>query len=152
MLSPCIWQVTHALLTRPPLGYAVLWPKSPLCITPFDLHVLSTPPAFILSQDQTLVKIVCFPSRTTSLAIPSVLTVLGLSALGSPHIWAFPSQTVLWNSYESSGLHYCLVFKVRFVCFPRRNSDIISSAVICVKTFFRVFKTFSCRLRCFSTT
>ncbi len=27
---------------------------------PFDLHVLSTPPAFILSQDQTLRKIVTF--------------------------------------------------------------------------------------------
>ena len=26
-------------------------------MTPFDLHVLSTPPAFILSQDQTLEKI-----------------------------------------------------------------------------------------------
>ncbi len=26
--------------------------------TPFDLHVLSTPPAFILSQDQTLNKMV----------------------------------------------------------------------------------------------
>ena len=26
-------------------------------ISPFDLHVLSTPPAFILSQDQTLDKI-----------------------------------------------------------------------------------------------
>jgi hypothetical protein len=35
---------SHALLTRPPLG-----PKSPL-----DLHVLGLPPAFILSQDQTL--------------------------------------------------------------------------------------------------
>lgn len=44
MLSMCIGQVTHALLTRPPLGQ-----KSPL-----DLHVLGTPPAFILSQDQTL--------------------------------------------------------------------------------------------------
>ena len=28
-------------------------------ITPFDLHVLSTPPAFILSQDQTLDKKFC---------------------------------------------------------------------------------------------
>jgi hypothetical protein len=35
---------SHALLTRPPLS-----PKRP-----FDLHVLSIPPAFILSQDQTL--------------------------------------------------------------------------------------------------
>ena len=30
---------------------------SVLCATPFDLHVLSTPPAFVLSQDQTLHKI-----------------------------------------------------------------------------------------------
>src|SRR3989339_1147950 len=36
--------VTHALLARLPLT-----PKGPL-----DLHALSTPPAFILSQDQTL--------------------------------------------------------------------------------------------------
>ena len=28
-------------------------------LSPFDLHVLSTPPAFILSQDQTLTIIVC---------------------------------------------------------------------------------------------
>ena len=44
MLSVCTGQVTHALLTRPPLT-----PKGSL-----DLHVLGTPPAFILSQDQTL--------------------------------------------------------------------------------------------------
>ena len=36
------------LLTRAPLVYP---PKGAL---PFDLHVLSTPPAFVLSQDQTL--------------------------------------------------------------------------------------------------
>ena len=41
-------QVAHVLLTRPPLTVA---PKS---YDPFDLHVLSTPPAFVLSQDQTL--------------------------------------------------------------------------------------------------
>ena len=35
---------SHALLTRPPLR-----PKSSL-----DLHVLGLPPAFVLSQDQTL--------------------------------------------------------------------------------------------------
>ena len=50
-LFPCVRQVAHALLTRPPLGY--LQASSP--ITSFDLHVLSTPPAFVLSQDQTLV-------------------------------------------------------------------------------------------------
>ncbi len=35
---------SHALLTRPPLTLA----------GPLDLHVLSLPPAFVLSQDQTL--------------------------------------------------------------------------------------------------
>ena len=37
-------QVPYVLLTRPPLG-----PKPPS-----DLHVLGAPPAFVLSQDQTL--------------------------------------------------------------------------------------------------
>ncbi len=41
--------VTHALLTRPPL-YS---PEQAQGFS-FDLHVLGTPPAFILSQDQTL--------------------------------------------------------------------------------------------------
>ena len=35
---------------------------------PFDLHVLSTPPAFILSQDQTLVKII-FPHTSVRVKI-----------------------------------------------------------------------------------
>ena len=50
LLSPCTGQVTHALLTRPPLA------SLPKEIRSFDLHVLGTPPAFILSQDQTLKK------------------------------------------------------------------------------------------------
>ena len=48
MLSPSYGQVAHALLTRPPLT------RPPKGLRPFDLHVLSTPPAFVLSQDQTL--------------------------------------------------------------------------------------------------
>src|SRR5690625_2087931 len=43
-------QVTHVLLTRSPLIHPASWASS------FDLHVLSTPPAFVLSQDQTLRK------------------------------------------------------------------------------------------------
>jgi hypothetical protein len=41
---PYLWAYSLALLTRPPLR-----PKSSL-----DLHVLGLPPAFVLSQDQTL--------------------------------------------------------------------------------------------------
>jgi hypothetical protein len=46
LLSPSSGQITNALLTRSPLR-TIANPS-------FDLHVLSTPPAFILSQDQTL--------------------------------------------------------------------------------------------------
>ena len=53
LLSPSSGQVTNALLTRSPLKYRIA------TISPFDLHVLGTPPAFILSQDQTLRKKKC---------------------------------------------------------------------------------------------
>ena len=46
MLSPSKGQVAYALLTRSPLRS--------IAESPFDLHVLRTPPAFVLSQDQTL--------------------------------------------------------------------------------------------------
>ena len=39
---------SYALLTRPPLI------EGASSFSPFDLHVLGTPPAFVLSQDQTL--------------------------------------------------------------------------------------------------
>ena len=48
LLFPWYGQIAHALLTRPPLT------KSPKESDSFDLHVLSMPPAFILSQNQTL--------------------------------------------------------------------------------------------------
>ena len=48
LLSPTEGQVAHALLTRSPLTRGASSPR------PFDLHVLGTPPAFVLSQDQTL--------------------------------------------------------------------------------------------------
>ena len=48
-LSRSRGQVTHVILTRSPLN-----PPPKKGAGPFDLHVLSTPPAFVLSQDQTL--------------------------------------------------------------------------------------------------
>ena len=47
-LSQSLRQVAHVLLTRSPLSGD---PKVPFAL---DLHVLGTPPAFVLSQDQTL--------------------------------------------------------------------------------------------------
>src|ERR1700721_240977 len=49
-LSPRLRQIAHVL--------RALTPLDTICIAtnniPFDLHVLSTPPAFVLSQNQTL--------------------------------------------------------------------------------------------------
>ena len=51
-LSPTSRQIAHVLRTRSPLNYFGIATK----IVPSDLHVLSTPPAFVLSQNQTLRK------------------------------------------------------------------------------------------------
>ena len=49
-MSPSEGQVDYALLTRSPLRLI----EASFHRSSFDLHVLSTPPAFVLSQDQTL--------------------------------------------------------------------------------------------------
>jgi hypothetical protein len=49
----------HALLTRPPLS------PGPKPKGPFDLHVLGAPPAFVLSQDQTL-SFILVPDQSTA--------------------------------------------------------------------------------------
>jgi hypothetical protein len=62
LLSQSPGQVSHVLRTRSPLSLPEQAPW-----TSFDLHVLSVPPAFILSQDQTLqqkrVPIISSPKR-----------------------------------------------------------------------------------------
>ncbi len=49
-LFPTSRQITHVLRTRSPLKFANIAIRKPS----LDLHVLSTPPAFVLSQNQTL--------------------------------------------------------------------------------------------------
>ena len=61
LLSPSERQVAHTLLTRPPLSQIPLRRISEESAS-FDLHVLGTPPAFILSQDQTLNKLYLKPN------------------------------------------------------------------------------------------
>ena len=70
-LSRAHGQVTYVLLTRSPLTSG----KASFPFGPFDLHVLGTPPAFILSQDQTL-HCLLLSSQTTSVC--SALSVLNL--------------------------------------------------------------------------
>ena len=56
-------QVAHVLLTRPPLA------SLPKEIHSLDLHVLRTPPAFILSQDQTLRSKAASPPPTDHVSV-----------------------------------------------------------------------------------
>src|SRR5579871_1449641 len=71
---------THVLLTRPPL------PPLPKKERTFDLHVLGTPPAFILSQDQirhSSYGLSCPPTegrRTCTLSDPGQVVTLSLFA------------------------------------------------------------------------
>ena len=64
-VSSCCPPVRGRLSTRySPVRHSVRGASSPKKFRPsasFDLHVLGTPPAFILSQDQTLIKSVVLP-------------------------------------------------------------------------------------------
>ena len=55
VVSQTLGQVTHVLLTHPPLAFPASSPKWICWFSSLDLHVLGTPPAFVLSQDQTLI-------------------------------------------------------------------------------------------------
>ena len=75
LLSPTERQVPHALLTRSPLS------KKPKSLTPFDLHVLGTPPAFVLSQDQTLKKLYLKAEALKSMFLNNLLLAIHYSRI-----------------------------------------------------------------------
>src|ERR1700739_4379061 len=74
-LSRCQGWVTHVLLTRSPLS------PDPKVRFSLDLHVLSAPPAFVLSQDQTL-REECSPARSRR-----VFFTLSLCSKSHPEGW-----------------------------------------------------------------
>ena len=122
ILSPCLGQVAHALLTRPPLKHTGFHPKTSANLSPLDLHVLGTPPAFVLSQDQTLAF-----NPFKSLALTRNLSLIGIICL-------FAFLPLL-----------CIVFKVQprlFLWSPARRSLIISKLFAFVNTFSQSFLLF----------
>ena len=62
-LSPTSGQITYVLLSRSPLAFPLAG------IGSSDLHVLCTPPAFVLSQDQTLRQKIRPPLRAVLLEL-----------------------------------------------------------------------------------
>jgi hypothetical protein len=76
MLSPALGKITHVLLTRAPLYRG----RSPFSC---DLHVLSAPLTFVLSQDQTL---------QLNLVSPNELARLAPTSARGSNIWNVESR------------------------------------------------------------
>ena len=144
MLSVCTGQVTHALLTRPPLS-----PKRSL-----DLHVLGTPPAFILSQDQTL-KIKFFEFYIaneffTNAQNPVAQNKISLLYPLRCYLKISGMVCMAFELFVRTKYICCSVFKVHlklsfyflFSCPLSRTSIILSSLAFYVNTFFNFFLFF----------
>ncbi len=67
-LSRSFGQVAHVLLTLAPLNSICIATST----APFDLHVLSTPPAFVLSQNQTLQKESLYTRGANRMCVPTI--------------------------------------------------------------------------------
>ena len=132
-LSPSERQVTHALLTRPPLSCTNLFPKNSFDAASFDLHVLGAPTAFVLSQDQTL----CF-----ILLIQKFLPVL-IKASFPAHYFSVQFTllnrgSILFKLFCSSYLLHCLIFKIHLCPRPLERQLVYSITPhrFCQELFF----------------
>ena len=97
VLSPTPRQVAHVLLTRPPLRQTSVT----ISLSPLDLHVLGTPPAFVLSQDQTL-----------KLIFDSLSRILTFSfALTQKNSDCFQRRLLCTSNFHLVIILHCLVFK-----------------------------------------
>ena len=114
-------------------------------LTPFDLNVLGTPPAFILSQDQTLCSSVCL---SFILALPCLGYACFLTVFGLHHLWCFFILITLFtygfHLSVSVGIDFALSFVVLFsmtTSFRRSCDSFISIPhyFILVKRFFYGF-------------
>ena len=141
-------QVIHALLTRPPLKHKGFLPKNSASAFPLDLHVLSTPPAFILSQDQTLLLKSSLQVRTNPLADPfPVLTVVWFvySRIRSEFSQIQGSQTLpLLLEFSGSCILFDLWFSrsVSLSAFQRQLIHTIISPSLCQQLFSTLFNFF----------
>ena len=154
-------QVTHALLTRPPLSsekfcFVASYSTSHIR-TPFDLHVLSTPPAFILSQDQTLKSsLILFRTTLAFLSFERLSKGLFRCPFGLYCFWGTISRLLRMKiSNEFSGLSYCLIIKVHYFSLssvlPKQLNQFTTVLCVCQALFwiilkilfFKTFQTFA---------
>ena len=126
-------QVTHALLTRPPLSHSSV---RKLQSASFDLHVLGTPPAFILSQDQTLM-LKFIPVQNLAWLVLNRSTVVFRFCSECSHSWPI-TKGHFYKNFQ--GFTYCSVFKVR--CRFLRQPDYYITAFFACQQLFSSFLKF----------
>ena len=128
-------QVTHALLTRPPLSRSSV---RKLPIASFDLHVLGTPPAFILSQDQTLM-LKFIPVQNLAWLVLNRSTVVFRFCSECSHSWPI-TKGHFYKNFQ--GFTYCSVFKVLlFVVVSATARLLYHNFVRLSTTFLKFFRT-----------
>ena len=111
-------QVTHALLTRPPLSHK-WFTRRIIKSASLDLHVLSTPPAFILSQDQIFAWLNIIP-----------FYLLWFCSLRTKFFWTFKDMSLF--SYQGSW----------FVAFSAATSLLYQTLFCLSRTFLTFSKVF----------
>ena len=126
------------LLTRPPLDNVSSGRSFPIRIS-FDLHVLGTPPAFILSQDQTLIKSVCLRQNKLTFIISCLFRYQPAKVDNFYCLFRCISITTHTRSFEFSRLSHYLIIKVlsHFVASQQVSFDILSYDFASVKNFFK---------------
>ena len=141
VVSNCYPPVQGRLPTRySPVRHSVTMvflPKDSVQGASFDLHVLSTPPAFILSQDQTLVKSVC--SVRMTLAIHPLL-LFWKSLASITRINNVRSENFI---FEFSGMVAVQLSMFLFAVSLRQLVYYISLAVACQQLFYFSFSRIS---------
>ena len=133
-LSKCCPHLEGRLLTRySPVRHLVFTEIN----TPFDLHVLSTPPAFVLSQDQTLQKNYFSKNR---LALNYLFKSKNRLALNYLFKEIYLGHLLKADTAHSSVRKHCALFSFQ------RTSDLSKSAClfyltqkILSSTFFNFF-------------
>ena len=140
VISDCYPPVQGRLPTRySPVRHSVtkvFVPKKSVLSASFDLHVLSTPPAFILSQDQTLVKSVCSVRMTLAihpllLFWKSLASITRINNVRSENIYLNFQGWLLFN-YQCS---FCLSLS-------RQPYYYIIVIWLCQQLFSFIFKSF----------
>ena len=130
-LSKCCPHLEGRLLTRySPVRHLVFTEIN----TPFDLHVLSTPPAFVLSQDQTLQKNYFSKNRFGSLL--SVLKEINLGNLLKSR----------YRTFVYVRKHICALFSFQRTFVAGLKSQLVylnSLRIFCQELFYLFLKFFS---------